>query len=223
LAPLEICVARIVSRPFDENTYVAHFPAKSDAVVFDPGFEPQAILDYLNGHSLRPAAILCTHGHSDHIAGNAALKQAWPDCPLVIGAGDAAKLTDPELNLSAAFGAALYSPIADRIVADGESIELAGLKLEVLAAPGHSIGHVVFLCRQTSPWQLFGGDVLFQGSIGRTDFPDGNFDDLRRTIQERLFKLPEDTVVLPGHGPATSIGREKKTNPFVGAPAGYRD
>ena len=80
----------------------------------------------------------------------------------------------------------------------------------------------MFLCRQSEPWRLFGGDVLFAGSIGRTDFPDGNFDALRRSIHGKLFKLPDDTIVLSGHGPETTIGREKRTNPFVGAPAGYR-
>lgn len=215
-------VGKVVSQPFDENTYIAHSSGRGDAVVIDPGFEPDAIIDYLTRHSLTPAAILCTHGHSDHIAGNSTLKQSWPACPLVIGAGDAAKLTDPHLNLSAAFGAAVLSPPADRTVDEGEEIESAGIQLGVLAAPGHSAGHVVFLCRETSPWQLFGGDVLFRGSIGRTDFPDGSFDDLCRSIQEKLFTLPDDTIVLPGHGPATTIGHEKRTNPFVGAPAGFK-
>jgi glyoxylase-like metal-dependent hydrolase (beta-lactamase superfamily II) len=140
---------------------------------------------------------------------------------LVIGVGDAPKLTDPTLNLSAAFGAALFSPPADRTVDEPDRFDAAGLALEVLAAPGHSVGHVVFLSRQTAPWRLFGGDVLFRGSIGRTDFPDGDFDALRRAIHTKLFTLPDDTIVLPGHGPATTIGQEKRTNPFVGAPAGY--
>ena len=214
-------VGKVVSAPFDENTYIAHFADRKDCIVFDPGFEPDAILDYLDQNSLTPSAILCTHGHSDHIAGNAALKRRWPECPLVIGSGDAPKLTNPQLNLSAAFGAALFSPPADRTVDEPDRFDAAGLSLEVLSAPGHSAGHVVFLCRQIAPWRLFGGDVLFRGSIGRTDFPDGDFDALRRSIHEKLFTLPDDTIVLPGHGPATTIGHEKRTNPFVGAPAGY--
>ena len=214
-------VNRVVSMPFDENTYIAHFDGRNDCVVFDPGFEPRLILDYLDKRSLTPAAIVCTHGHSDHIAGNGALKNRWPDCPLVIGVGDAPKLTDPELNLSAPFGASLVSPPHDRTVDNGDRFTAGGLELEVLAAPGHSSGHVVFLCRQCQPWQVFGGDVLFQGSIGRTDFSDGDFDALREAIHTKLFTLPDDTIVLPGHGPATTIGHEKRTNPFVGAPAGY--
>jgi glyoxylase-like metal-dependent hydrolase (beta-lactamase superfamily II) len=218
----ELKIGRIVSAPFDENTYIAHLTRRNDCVIFDPGFEPDAILQYLGEHSLEPAAIVCTHGHSDHIAGNRTMKDRWPDCPLVIGAGDAEKLTDPNLNLSAPFGVALISPPADRVLREGELFVAAGLEFEILEAPGHSIGHIVLVCRQIEPWYVFGGDVLFAGSIGRTDFPDGNFDDLQNAIHGKLFTLPEDTIVLPGHGPETTIGREKRSNPFVGAPAGYR-
>jgi hydroxyacylglutathione hydrolase len=214
-------VGQVVSSPFDENTYIAHFDGRRDCVIFDPGLEPQAIIDYLTDHSLTPVAILCTHGHSDHIAGNAPLKQRWPQCPIVIGAGDAEKLTDPQLNLSDAFGFAITSPPADRTLREGERLSAAGIDFEILEAPGHSIGHIVYLCKQTAPWRLFGGDVLFAGSIGRTDFPDGSFENLQRAIHDKLFTLPDDTIVLPGHGPQTTIGREKRTNPFVGAPAGY--
>jgi glyoxylase-like metal-dependent hydrolase (beta-lactamase superfamily II) len=140
---------------------------------------------------------------------------------LVIGAGDAAKLTNPESNLSAAFGVALLSPPADRTLVEGERFSAAGLDFDVYECPGHSVGHVVFLCRQCEPWRVFGGDVLFSGSVGRTDFPDGDFDSLVRSIHDKLFTLPDNTIVMPGHGPETTIGREKRENPFVGAPAGY--
>lgn len=214
-------IGRVVSLPFDENTYIAHFVGRNDCVVIDPGFEPQAIVDYLAEHALTPAAILCTHGHSDHIAGNTALKQRWPACPLVIGAGDAAKLTNPKLNLSAPFGFQLVSPPADRTLREGDRFATAGIELDVLEAPGHSVGHIVLVCKQVAPWRVFGGDVLFAGSVGRTDLPGGDFDTQRRAIHEKLFTLPDDTIVLPGHGRETTIGREKRTNPFVGAPAGY--
>jgi hydroxyacylglutathione hydrolase len=214
-------IGRVESLPFGENTYIAHLDGRDDCIVVDPGFEPDAIVDYLAQHSLSPTAIVCTHGHSDHIAGNAALKQRWPACPLVIGAGDAPKLTSPELNLSAPFGFRIISPSADRTLREGERFAAAGIELDVLETPGHSVGHIVLVCKQSQPWQVFGGDVLFAGGIGRTDFPDGSFDALRAAIHDKLFTLPDDTIVLPGHGSETTIGREKRTNPFVGAPAGY--
>ena len=133
----DLQIGTIVSMPFDENTYITHLAGQNDCIVFDPGFEPDAIVEYLDRHSLSPAAIVCTHGHSDHIAGNHVLKQRFPSCPLVIGAGDAEKLINPELNLSAMFGIALTSPPADRTLREGEQFSAAGLEFDVLEAPGH--------------------------------------------------------------------------------------
>jgi hydroxyacylglutathione hydrolase len=209
-------VATIVSDLFAENAYIAHSPGRTDCVVVDPGLEPARIVDHLVRHGLTPAAILCTHGHSDHIAGNGQLKERWPQCELVIGAGDASKLTDAELNLSAPFGLPLISPPADRLVREGDRLSLAGMEFEVRETPGHSAGHVVFLVSGTVPLQVFVGDVLFQRGVGRTDFPDGDAHALVRSIHTQLFTLPDDTIVLPGHGEATTIGEEKRGNPFVG-------
>ncbi len=137
----------------------------------------------------------------------------------MIGRGDAPKLTDPWLNLSAAFGAAITSPPADVLLDEGQTFEAAGFRLEVREIPGHSSGHVVFLWKGGSPWVVLGGDVLFAGSIGRTDFPDGSFADLAEGIHEKMFTLPDDTLVLSGHGPATTIGEEKREQSLRG-PAG---
>ncbi len=216
----DLQLAVIVSQPFEENTFIVHLGQRSDALVFDPGFEPGKILDYLDAHKLVPAAILNTHGHSDHIGGNAALKERWPDCPIVIGRGDVPKLSDPVLNLSANLGAHVVSPPADVIVDEGDVYRAAGFELHVLEIPGHSIGHVVYICKDHSPQIVFGGDVLFSGSVGRTDFPDGDAETLFAGIREKLFTLPDDTIVLPGHGPSTTIGHEKQHNPFVGEAAG---
>jgi hydroxyacylglutathione hydrolase len=209
-------LATIVSRPFGENSYIVWLDGRSDCLIFDPGFEPEKIIAALEERGLAPAALLITHGHTDHIAGNADLKSRWPDCPIVVGAGDVAKLTDPVQNLSADYGMPVTSPPADRLVGDGETIEYAGFKIEVREIPGHSCGHVVYIWRDGDPLMVFGGDVLFSGSIGRTDFPDGSYDQLASGIHEKLFTLPDSTIILPGHGPRTTIGIEKRSNPFVG-------
>ena len=149
------------------------------------------------------------------------MKARWPDCPLVIGHGDAAKLTDPTLNLSAQYGLAITSPPADVTLAEGETYSAAGFDFEILELPGHSPGHIAYLWKAESPYVVFAGDVLFAGSIGRTDFPDGDFQQLVDGIHAKLFTLPDDTIVLCGHGPPTTIGQEKRANPFVGFPSGY--
>lgn len=211
----EILLATIVSSDFQENCYVAQLRGRDDCLVVDPGFEPERIVDYLDRHRLTPGAILNTHGHIDHIAGNGVLKQRWPTCPLVIGAGDAEKLVNPRRNLSAILGLSLASPPANATVGDGDLYSAAGFDLEVRAVPGHSAGHVVFLWKGAHPWIAFVGDVIFAGSVGRTDFPDGDFDTLASGIREKLYTLPDDTVLYSGHGPATTVGDEKQNNPFV--------
>ena len=173
------------------------------------------ILECLARHGLTVAGILNTHGHADHIGGNEAMKHAYPAAPLVIGDIDAPMLTDAWANLSAVFGAPITSPPADRVIREGEVVDYAGLPLEVLHIPGHSPGHVVFVYR-AKPCHVFGGDVLFRGSIGRYDFPGGDGRLLLTGIREKLFTLPDDTVVYPGHGPVTTTGHEKRSNPYLG-------
>jgi hydroxyacylglutathione hydrolase len=207
-------VRTVVSLPFEENTYIAWLPGRDDAVVIDPGLEPDAILEVLRDEGLTLAAILNTHGHADHIAGNEAMKQAFPAAPLVIGARETPLLSSAELNLSAAFGAEIVSPPADRTLVEGDVMEAAGLRFEVFDVPGHSPGHVVFVFRGP-PCLVFGGDVLFRGGIGRTDFPGGDTELLYDGIRKKLYTLPSDTVVYPGHGPVTTVGHERRTNPFV--------
>jgi glyoxylase-like metal-dependent hydrolase (beta-lactamase superfamily II) len=205
----------LVSMPFAENTYVVWLPPRREALVIDPGLEPQLILAFLRAEELTPAAILNTHGHGDHIGGNAALKEAFPQTPLVIGMDEAPLLTDAHANLSAPFGMPITSPPADTLVREGDVVEAAGIRLEVLDIPGHSPGHVVYVHR-ARPIVVFGGDVLFRGSIGRYDFPNSDGPRLLEGIRGKLFTLPDDTVVYPGHGPVTTVGHEKRTNPFVG-------
>jgi glyoxylase-like metal-dependent hydrolase (beta-lactamase superfamily II) len=209
---MQVCT--IVSQPFGENTYVVWCEGRTDAVVIDPGLEPDLILEFLRDSGLTAALLVNTHGHGDHIGGNAALKQAFPDAPLLIGTGDAVMLGDAELNLTAFFGLPIVSPAADRTLAEGDHVEAAGLRFLVRELPGHSPGHIILIAEGT-PTHVFGGDVLFRGGIGRTDFPGGSTTALLDGIRDKLFTLPDDTVVYPGHGPVTTVGHEKRTNPFL--------
>jgi glyoxylase-like metal-dependent hydrolase (beta-lactamase superfamily II) len=213
----------VVSAPFDEVCYVAWRRGGTQALVVDPGFDTDAILRLIARHRLSLAAILNTHGHADHIAGNAALKLAHPEVPLIIGRNDVRLLSDPDANLSAPFGLPLTSPPPDRVVADGERLDVADFSFEVREIPGHSPGSVVFVCDQFDPPFVFGGDVLFAGSVGRVDFPGGSAATLLAGIRSKLFNLPDGTLVLPGHGPPTTVGAERRSNPYVGEnPGVYR-
>lgn len=213
---MRVQIETVESQPFGENSYIVWADGGSDAFVIDPGFEPELILEQLESRNLNLVAIVNTHGHLDHIAGNAALKAVYPNAPIIIGHGEKDWLTDANLNRSAHYGMPVVSPPADRTVADGELLELAGLKMDVCEIPGHSPGHVVYIMRDVNPSIVLGGDVLFRGSIGRTDFPGGSFEVLHAGIRTKLWPLPDDAIVYPGHGPVTTIGHEKRTNPYVG-------
>jgi hydroxyacylglutathione hydrolase len=215
LSDTPVQITTVVSEMFAENAFIIHLNGRTDCIVIDPSFDTLPILQYLTQNELTVSAILNTHGHTDHIVGNKDIKSQFPQAPLVIGAGDAPKLTDPQLNLSASYGLGIVSPPADQTVEHGEIIEFAGIRLETRNTPGHSSGHVVWIWHETTPVVAINGDVLFAGSIGRTDFPDGSFEILEESIRQQLYTLPDDTIVLTGHGNKTTIGQEKRMNPFV--------
>lgn len=213
---LPLDVSTLVTPPFQENTLFVSLPRSQECLVIDPGFGSQRILEKLNVLGKTPVAILLTHGHVDHIAGVGGLREVWPELPILIGAGDAPLLSDPQLNLSALFGMPMTAPNATQTLKHAERLLVAGIPLEVREIPGHSPGHVVFVHLDDSQPIVLGGDVLFQGSIGRTDFPGGDQKLLIDGIHRHLFDLPDNTLVFPGHGPPTTTGQEKRDNPFCG-------
>ena len=176
------------------------------------------MLEYLQDEGLTVVAILNTHGHTDHIAGNRVIKKMFPHAPIIIGSNEADLLLDPIANLSSVFGQAIISPLADLLVNDGERLELAGFVFKVREIPGHSPGSVVYIACEEAPPIVLGGDVLFAGSIGRFDFPGGDGSLLVEGIRSKLFDLPDETRLFPGHGPSTTIGIEREQNPFVRQP-----
>ena len=143
------------------------------------------------------------------------MKSRWPDAPIFVGENDRDKLMDPEGNLSAHFGFPMKTREADRTVRDGEVFEIANLTFQAIELPGHSRGHIAYVLQTEDVPIVFCGDVVFSGSIGRTDFPDGNIETLISSINDKLFALPDATILYPGHGESTTIGNEKQSNPFL--------
>ena len=196
--------------PIMANCFIVGCEETHKAAVIDPGDEADRILYKLAGHKLTVTSIINTHGHFDHVSANRELKNAT-GAELIIHAADAPMLTSLS-EMAAAFGLSCdNSPPPDRTVDEGDSIVFGNVELKVLHTPGHSPGGISLVCAD----KVFVGDTLFAGSIGRTDFPGGDFDTLISAIRTKLFPLGDEMMVLCGHGPETTIGREKRTNPFV--------
>lgn len=195
----------------ETNAYVVVDASRTRAIVIDPGTADGALVRKLDG--LQVEAILLTHAHFDHIGGVDALRKKY-NCPVYIHALEKDWLTDAGKNGSLRW-AQVTPPIvtdpADAFVADGQTLELCGETFKVLHTPGHSPGSVSYLVGDL----LFAGDALFRRSVGRTDLPGGNQDQLFKSIRDKLYALPDDVIVLPGHGPETTIGEEKRGNPYV--------
>jgi glyoxylase-like metal-dependent hydrolase (beta-lactamase superfamily II) len=206
-------VEAFILGPFQTNCYLVRMPRGRGCWFVDAGFDPGEMVDRARELGLTPAAIVLTHAHVDHIAGIAEVLAAFPGTPVLIHEAEAAWPGDPELNLSAFGGFPVSAPAPTGTFKDGDVLELEGSRWRVIHTPGHSPGGVT-LYHEASGTALV-GDALFAGSIGRTDFPGCGFEELARSIRTRLYTLPDATKIYPGHGPASTIGREKKSNPFV--------
>lgn len=201
--------------PFQENTYILSDDTK-ECVIIDPGCWDQNELNelsaYINNNDLEPKLVLNTHCHIDHILGNKAVCDAF-GIELYIPEGEMQLLERGE-QMAQTFGLSYDgSPDPTAWIVEGENIRFGNSELEVIACSGHSPAHIVLYDRTGK--MMVGGDVLFLESIGRTDLPGGDHDTLIRNIKEKLFVLDEDIEVHPGHGPTTTIGHEKRSNPFL--------
>jgi len=191
------------------NCYVLGCEETRSALVIDPGDDAARIMRVINENELQLRFIVNTHGHVDHIVANEELKEET-SAQLCIHSADADMLEDPQKNLSFFVGAPAISPAADRILAHGDILEVGKLRLEVIHTPGHSQGSICLLGGDC----IFTGDLLFAGGIGRYDFPGSSYEKLMDSLK-KVMTLDDDLVVYPGHGPETTIGDERRANPFL--------
>ncbi len=195
------------------NSYLLTAEGKENCWIIDAGFEPEPMIDDLKTEKLKPEMLIYTHAHLDHIAGTAAIKSAFPGIRTAISETEATFLGDASRNLSSSAGMNITVDNADVLLADGQELVFEELVFRVITTPGHSPGGICLYQDETK--LLFSGDTLFQGSVGRYDFPTSSGEDLFRSIKEKLLILPDDTNAFPGHGGPTTIGAEKRNNPFL--------
>ena len=210
LSPMKLTT--LVVGPFEVNCYLYQDEQTNDGIIIDPGASEELIFESVESMGLVPKAILLTHGHGDHIAAVEAVKDRY-QVPLYIGEGEAELLANPSANVSAMFGQPIVAPEADHVVCDEQLITFGSISLKVLATPGHTIGGVCYLDEREA--NLFSGDTLFWGSVGRTDLPGGSAAILIESIRSKILSLPDDITCYPGHGPKTTIGAERSNNPFL--------
>lgn len=205
-------VDTIVVGAYMVNCYLYRDSESGDAVIIDPGDEPEKIYRQIERAGCLPRAVLLTHGHLDHIAAVDEIKNKF-DIPLYIGKGEEPLLSDPVANGSAILGEPVTAGAPDKLLAHEDLVVAGKLRLQVLATPGHSPGGVCYL-DQENGW-LFCGDTLFMQSIGRTDLPGGSLDRLMESIKTQIMTLPDQVICYPGHGPSTTVGAERNANPFL--------
>ncbi len=192
--------------PFDVNCYILAASPGSKAIIIDPGAEDKKIERVLKRHNLKPVLVINTHGHFDHIGCDDKF-----GVPVYIHSDDLMLLKDPQLNLSNFMASAYKVKSEIKTLKDKEKILLEDIELEVIHTPGHTPGGICLLLKKPVNNVLFSGDTLFFQGVGRTDFPQASPDQLLESIKEKLLVLPDETAVYPGHGPSSTIGRERKS------------
>jgi hydroxyacylglutathione hydrolase len=213
-----LSIQSFVFNPFSENTYVV-FDETKEAVVIDPGcyerHEKEELDQFINAQGLKIKYLLNTHCHIDHVLGNDHIKEKYK-APFLTHRIEEMVLKAVK-SYAPNYGFAAYrEALPDQFLEEGNSIAFGITQWKVLFVPGHSPGHVAFYDEKEKI--IFSGDVLFESSIGRTDLPGGNFETLIQSIHQKLFTLPNEVVVYSGHGATTTIGEEKKSNPFCALP-----
>ena len=216
-------VERFVLTPFQQNTRIVVCEATGEAACIDPGEASDAIVDYIRERSLRLKAVTLTHGHLDHVGGTLHLSRAFPEAEVILHKDDEdlyyglpqqpLRMGIPAAHLASMGMEYEMPPALTRNWVHGEAFALGKLNLEIRHCPGHTRGHVVMVEHESR--SVFVGDCLFAGSIGRTDLPGGDHELLLESIRSQLLSLEDDYIVYSGHGPETTIGRERNTNPFL--------
>ena len=204
-------IEKFVTGIISTNCYLVINEETKQTVVIDPAACPSYLMGHIKSEGLQVEAILLTHGHFDHIMGIGDLRKEFP-VPVYAHEGDQETLLDPSLNLSISYTDG-YTFDGATYVRDGQTLELAGASFQVIHTPGHTPGGVCYYLENEKV--LFSGDTLFQNSVGRTDFPNSSMSDLIRSLREKVMALPDDVKVYPGHMGETTIGHERKHNPFI--------
>lgn len=198
--------------PVQENTYIIY--NNKEAIVIDPGSEGKKIIQAIESLNVKPLAVLLTHAHFDHIGAVDDVRGKY-QIPLYLHKKESDWLSNTKKNGSTFFGQSITANAASHLLSDQDNVlKIRSFSFEILSTPGHSPGSISFYLK--SAGAVFSGDALFAGSIGRTDLFGGNQDILLKSIHEKLMNLPEETIVLSGHGPETTIGMEMDSNPFLG-------
>ena len=205
-------IKRLVLGLVRTNCYIVYTEDTKKAVIIDPAADSRRITDEIASLGVTPEAILLTHGHFDHMLAAESLKNGYR-IPVCVAKGDAELIKHPDMNCSQQFLHMSYGISADEELEDGQMLCFLDGAFTVITTPGHTEGSCCYYAKQESI--LFSGDTLFQGSVGRTDLPTGRAAQLTSSIREKLFVLPDDTLVLSGHGDQTTIGEEKQYNPYV--------